>query len=315
MNRIIAIVGPTATGKSALAIQLALALSGEIVSADSRQVYRYMDIGTAKPSSEDRAKVPHHLIDIITPNEAFTLATYQELAFKAIDDIQRRDKLALLVGGSGLYVRAVTGGLSLPKVAPDPELRHKLEERAAQEGYQALYSELQNIDPAAAEKIDPHNVRRMIRALEVYLTAGVPFSQLKQSSPRVSTITIGLTTTRDDLYNSIDSRVDDMIERGLVDEVKGLLDRGYSPELPAMSGLGYKQIVAHLKGETSLEETVQRIKFETHRFARNQYAWFRPKDEHIHWFDIREEPLESIRNLITESARDIDLSKHRYNQF
>ena len=301
MNLIIAIVGPTSVGKSALAIQLALALGGEIVSADSRQVYRYMDIGTAKPSLEGRAAIPHHLIDIIYPDENFTLATYQELAFQAIADIQRRGKLALLVGGSGLYVRAVTGGLSIPKVAPDPELRRRLEKRAEQEGYQVLYSELQKTDPIAAEKIDPRNVRRVIRALEVCLTAGVPFSQLKKSSPKVSTVTIGLTTAREDLYKRIDSRVDDMIDRGLVDEVKWLIDRGYSPDLPAMSGLGYKQIVSYLKEETSLEETVQRIKFETHRFARHQYAWFRPKDEHIHWFDIREEPLESIRSLIVIS--------------
>jgi len=301
MNRIITIVGPTATGKSALAIQLALALGGEIVSADSRQVYKYMDIGTAKPSHEDRAAIPHHLIDIIDPDENFTLATYQELAFEAIADIQRRGKIALLVGGSGLYVRAVTGGLSIPKVAPDPELRRRLEKRAEQEGYQVLYSELLKADPIAAEKIDPRNVRRVIRALEVCITAGVPFSQLKKASPKVSAVTIGLTTAREDLYKRIDSRVDDMIERGLVDEVKWLIDRGYSPDLPAMSGLGYKQIVSYLKGETSLEETVQRIKFETHRFARHQYAWFRPKDEHIHWFDIREEPLESIRSLIVIS--------------
>ncbi len=304
MNRIIAIVGPTATGKSALAIELALALGGEIVSADSRQVYRYMNIGTAKPSREDRAKVPHHLIDIIDPDADFTLATYQELAFKAIGDIQRCGKLVFLVGGSGLYVRAVTGGLSIPKVAPDPELRRKLEERAAREGHQALYSELQKIDPASAEKIDPRNVRRVIRALEVCITAGVPFSQLKQSSPEVPTLTIGLTTSREDLYKKIDSRVDDMIEHGLVDEVKWLLDRGYSPELPAMSSLGYKQIVAHLKGETALDEAIQRIKYETHRFARNQYAWFRPKDERIHWFDIRNEPLESMRSLIAQFADD-----------
>ena len=304
MNRIIAIAGPTATGKSALAIQLSLALGGEIVSADSRQVYRYMDIGTAKPSLEDRAAIPHHLIDIIYPDENFTLATYQELAFQAIADIQRRGKLALLVGGSGLYVRAVTGGLSIPKVAPDPELRRRLEKRAEQEGYQVLYSELQKTDPIAAEKIDPRNVRRVIRALEVCLTAGVPFSQLKKSSPKVSTVTIGLTTAREDLYKRIDSRVDDMIERGLVDEVKGLIERGYSPELPAMSGLGYKQIVVHLKGETSLEKAILRIKFETHRFARNQYAWFRPKDEHIHWFDIRNEPLELMKSLVLQSTED-----------
>ena len=302
MNRIVAIVGPTATGKSALAVELAMALGGEIVGADSRQVYRYMDIGTAKPSREERAKVPHHLIDIINPDEAFTLATYQELAFQAVADIQRRGKLAILVGGSGLYVRAVTGGLSIPKVAPDPELRRKLEERADHEGFQSLYRELTNVDPVAAGKIDPRNVRRVIRALEVCITASVPFSQLKKSSPKVSTVTIGLTTARDDLYRRVDARVDQMIERGLVDEVKWLLDCGYPPELPAMSGLGYKQIVACLKGEASLEKAIQRIKFETHRYVRSQYAWFRLKDEAIHWFDIRENPIESIHNLIAQLA-------------
>ncbi|MFA5367378.1 MAG: tRNA (adenosine(37)-N6)-dimethylallyltransferase MiaA [Dehalococcoidia bacterium] len=302
MNRIAAIVGPTATGKSALAVELATALGGEIVSADSRQVYRYMDIGTAKPGADDRAKVPHHIIDIINPDEDFTLATYQEMAFQAIGDIQRRGKLALLVGGSGLYVRAITGGLVIPKVAPDPELRRRLEDRAAHEGYASLYNELQKVDPQAAGKIDPRNIRRVIRALEVCITVGVPFSQLQRSSPELSTLMIGLTTAREDLYRRIDSRVDDMIERGLVDEVKALLDRGYSPDLPAMSGLGYKQIVAYIKGETAIDEAIQRIKFETHRFARSQYAWFRLKDEDIHWFDIRNKPLESIRNFITQSS-------------
>lgn len=301
MNRIIAIVGPTATGKSALSVELATAFGGEIVSADSRQVYRYMDIGTAKPGADDRARVPHYLIDIINPGEDFTLATYQELAFNAIDDIHGRGKLAILVGGSGLYVRAVTGGLVIPKVAPDPELRRRLEDRAEHDGYQSLYNELIKVDPDAAGKIDPRNVRRVIRALEVWITAGVPFSQLQRSSPKLSTLMIGLTTAREDLYGRIDSRVDDMIERGLVDEVKGLLDRGYSPELPAMSGLGYKQIVAYLKGETAIDEAIQRIKYETHRFARSQYAWFRPNDENIHWFDIRNEPLEPIRRLISNS--------------
>ena len=300
MNRLIAIVGPTATGKSAVAVELALALGGEIVSADSRQVYRYMDIGTAKPGTDDRAKVPHHIIDIINPDEDFTLATYQELAFNAIDDIQGRGKLPFLVGGSGLYVRAVTGGLSIPRVAPDPELRRSLEDRAAREGCQTLYNELRKDDPQAAGKIDPRNVRRVIRALEVCLTSGVPFSQLQQSSPRISTLMIGLTAAREDLYIRIDDRIDEMMKRGLVDEVKGLLDRGYSPELPAMSGLGYKQIAAYLKGEMNLDEAIQRIKFETHRFARSQYSWFRPKDENIRWFDIKDEPLESIRNFITQ---------------
>lgn len=306
MNPIIAIVGPTATGKSALAVELAAALGGEIVNADSRQVYRYMDIGTAKPSVSDREQVPHHLIDIINPDEDFTLATYQELALKAIGDIQRREKLAILVGGSGLYVRAVTGGLIIPKVAPDPELRRRLEDRAEREGFNSLYRELTSVDPAAAEKIDPRNVRRVIRALEVCLTAGVPFSQLKQSSPGIPAVTIGLTTARDDLYRRIDTRVDEMLTHGLVDEVQWLLDQGYSPDLPSMSGLGYKQIIGHLRGDTGLDETIQRIKFDTHRFARHQYAWFRPKDETIEWFDIREKPLEAILNLVRQLPEGID---------
>jgi tRNA dimethylallyltransferase len=306
MNPIIAIVGPTATGKSALAVELAAALGGEIVNADSRQVYRYMDIGTAKPSASDREQVPHHLIDIINPDEDFTLATYQELALKAIGDIQRREKLAILVGGSGLYVRAVTGGLIIPKVAPDPELRRRLEDRAEREGFNSLYRELTSVDPAAAEKIDPRNVRRVIRALEVCLTAGVPFSQLKQSSPGIPAVTIGLTTARDDLYRRIDTRVDEMLTHGLVDEVQWLLDQGYSPDLPSMSGLGYKQIIGHLRGDTGLDETIQRIKFDTHRFARHQYAWFRPKDETIEWFDIREKPLEAILNLVRQLPEGID---------
>jgi len=302
MNRIIAIVGPTATGKSAVAVELALALGGEIVSADSRQVYRYMDIGTAKPCADKRARIPHHLIDIINPDEDFTLAAYQDLAFKAIDDIWQRGRLPFLVGGSGLYVRAVAGGLSIPRVTPDPELRRRLEDRAAREGCQPLYNELRKADPQAAGKIDPRNIRRVIRALEVCLTSGVPFSQLQQSSPKISTLMIGLTAAREDLYIRIDDRVDTMMKRGLVDEVKGLLDRGYSPALPAMSGLGYKQIAACLKGEMNLDEAIQRIKFETHRFARSQYSWFRPKDENIHWFDIKDEPLELIRNFITQSS-------------
>lgn len=318
MSHLIAIVGPTAVGKSALTIHLAQVFGGEIVSADSRQVYRYLDIGTAKPSPEERALIPHHLIDVVDPDENFTLAIYQEMALRAIEDIQRRGRLALLVGGSGLYVRAVIGGLRIPQVAPDAELRRNLEEKAAREGYRALYEELKHTDPAVAERIDPRNVRRVIRALEVCHITGLPFSQLQSSSPFFRTLVIGLTTARDDLHRRIDSRVDRMMERGLVQEVKGLLERGYSLDLPAMSGLGYKQIGQHLHGELGLEEAVQRIKYETHRFARHQYAWFRPTDEAIHWFDVRNGVEEPIRSLIQgfifkqtgiESARPLNRTK------
>lgn len=298
MSQIVAIVGPTATGKSTLAIHLAQSSDCEIVSADSRQVYRYMDIGTAKPTPEERALVLHHLIDVIDPDEDFSLALYQKMAYQAVEDIQGRGKLAILVGGSGLYVWAVLGGFTIPQVPPDTELRHSLEEKAAREGYMALYDELKQVDPDAAKRIDPRNVRRVIRALEVFRTAGLPLSKLQRSSPTFRTLVIGLTTERSDLYHRIDSRVDGMMERGLVAEVEGLLKRGYSLDLPSMSGLGYKQIGQYLKREIDLSTAVHRIKYETHRFARHQYAWFRPKDQRIHWFDVRDGVEESIRSLI-----------------
>jgi tRNA dimethylallyltransferase len=298
MNKLIAIVGPTAVGKSKLAIHLAAAFDGEVVSADSRQVYRYMDIGTAKPSPQERALIPHHLIDVVDPDEDFSLALYQEMANRAVEDIQRRGKLAILVGGSGLYVWAVIDSWCIPHIPPDVTLRNSLEERAKREGYMALYEELELVDLASAKRIDPRNVRRVIRAIEVCRLSGAPFSQLQRSSPLFRTLVLGLTTERADLYRRIDSRVDGMIEGGLIQEVEGLLERGYSLDLPSMSGLGYKQMGQYLKEEIDLDQAVKRIKYETHRFARHQYAWFRPKDERIHWFDIRDEMEESIRSLV-----------------
>jgi len=298
MSQVVAIVGPTAVGKSALAIRLAETFDGEIVSADSRQVYRYMDIGTAKPTPEARALVPHHLIDVINPDEEFNLAHYQEMAYQAIADIEQRGKLAILAGGSGLYVWAVLGGFKLPQAPPDAELRRSLEEKAAKEGYMALYEELKHVDPDVAQRIDPRNVRRVIRALEVFYTTGLPLSKLQRSSPSFRTLILGLTTERADLYRQIDARVDSMMERGFVQEVQGLLERGYSLDLPCMSGLGYRQIGQYLKGEIDLSTAVQRIKHETHRFARHQYAWFRPSDKRIHWFDVRNGVEEAINCLV-----------------
>jgi tRNA dimethylallyltransferase len=288
MNRLLAIVGPTGVGKSRLAIRLAQALDGEIVSADSRQVYRYMDIGTAKPTKEEQAIVPHHLIDIVNPDEDFSLAQYQQLAGKAIDDIQQRRKLPLLVGGSGLYVWAILDSWNIPKVAPDLEFRRSLEEKADRVGKDELYHELAKVDPVAAQRIDPRNVRRIIRALEVYKEAKIPFSQLQlKTTPPFNTLIIGLTTDRAELYRRTDRRVDEMIKRGLVDEVKGLVDMGYDFALPAMSGIGYKQIGMYLRGELTLSAAIQQIKFETHRLVRHQYSWFRLKDDRIKWLDIQ----------------------------
>jgi tRNA dimethylallyltransferase len=299
MKTVVAVVGPTAVGKSKLALSVAQTLDGEIINADSRQVYRYMDIGTAKPSTEERILVPHHLVDIANPDEIFSVALYQELAYKAIEDIQRRRKLALLVGGSGLYIWSVVEGWQIPHVPPDPDLRHQLSEKAGREGSLVLYEELRRVDPAAAEKIDPRNVRRVIRALEVYQSTGVPFSQLQQKRALpFPTLLVGLTTERNELYRRINSRVDNMMKQGLLEEVRGLLEMGYSLNLPSMSSLSYKQIGLYLRGEVDLPSAIQQIKFETHRFARHQYAWFHLDDSRIHWFDIKEEIEPAILRLI-----------------
>ncbi len=293
MNPLVAIVGPTATGKSRLALRLAQTFNGEIVSADSRQVYRYMDIGTDKPSQQELSLVPHHLIDIIDPDEAFSLAQYQQLAYRAIDDIQRRNKLALLVGGSGLYVWAVLEGWAIPRVPPDPEFRHRLEEKAAKGKAGELYQELMEIDPVSAQRIDRRNVRRLIRALEVSRYAGAPFSGLQSKKPPpFDVLIIGLTADREELYRRIDFRVERMMERGLVEEVRKLVDMGYSLELPAMSGIGYKQIGMFLRGELDLTAAIQQIKTETHRLVRRQYNWFRLEDKRIRWFDIQEDEVD-----------------------
>jgi tRNA dimethylallyltransferase len=285
----IAIVGPTAVGKSELALHLAQYFPLEIISADSRQVYRYMDIGTNKPSLAERASVPHHVIDVVEPDEDFSLAMYHQLAIEALKAIQQKGKLPLLVGGSGLYVWSLVEGWKIPQVPPDQKLRRQLEARAEQEDSQSLYRELQDIDPMAAAKINPSNIRRIIRALEIYHATGQSPSQLqRKEAPAFSVLTIGLTQERSELYRRIDWRVDKMIQRGLVEEVEQLLKKGHSHSLPSMSGIGYKQIGQFLRGEMTLPEAIGKIKYETHRLARHQYAWFRLGDSRIRWFDVSE---------------------------
>jgi tRNA dimethylallyltransferase len=296
MNRLLAVVGPTGVGKSRLALDLAQAFDGEIVSADSRQVYRYMDIGTAKPTREELSLIPHHLIDIVNPDEDFSLAQYQQLAYRAIEDIQERGKLAIIAGGSGLYVWVVLEGWKIPKVAPDLELRRSLE-RVDKE---KLYQELAKVDPVAAQRIDPRNVRRVIRALEVYRGTKAPFSQLQaRAKPLPNTLIVGLTADRTELYKRIDLRVDEMIERGLVDEVKELTNKGYDLSLPAMSGIGYRQIGMYIRGELTLDAAIQQIKFESHRLVRHQYSWFRLKDDRIRWFDIEKGANSRVKTLVS----------------
>jgi len=303
-DRLVAIVGPTAVGKSRLAIHLSQTFGGEIVSADSRQVYCHMDIATAKPSLEESSIAPHHLISIINPDESFSLAQYHELAYRAIDDIRQRNKLALLVGGSGLYVWSILEDWELPHVPPDPEFRNALEEEAARDGTDGIYRRLMEVDPAAGQRIDPHNTRRMIRALEVHRSTRTPSSQRwHKKPPPFKILIIGLTADRAELYRRIDARVDEMIEQGLVEEVKRLVNMGYSTNLPAMSGIGYKQIILFFSGELTLPAAIQQIKYETHRFVRHQYNWFRLQDDRIHWFNVKEQPGLEITKLVAKFIR------------
>lgn len=289
MNRerrpLLVLVGPTAVGKTALSLSLARRFNGEIISADSRLFYRGLDIGTAKPLPVERAAAPHHLIDICPPDGTLSLGEYQRLATRTIDAILGRDHLPILVGGTGQYVSAVIEGWGIPEVAPRPELRAALEALGADEAARWLAA----LDPSAAARIDPRNFRRVIRALEVTLVTGRPITELQRKTPPLYDIrVIGLWRGRRSLYERIDDRVDAMMAAGLLDEVRRLRDAGYGSDLPSMSGLGYRQLMAHLSGETSLDEAVERIKFETHRFARQQATWFRRDDPRITWFDLDE---------------------------
>ncbi len=271
-------------GKSALAIQLALQFDGEIVNADSRQVYRSMDIGTAKPSRSARAKVPHHLIDILQPDQEFNLALFLEMARRAVRDIHGRGRLPIVAGGTGQYVWALVEGWQVPRVPPSASLREELEVVAASRGSEALHQMLSEADPRAASRIDPRNVRRVVRALEVYRSTGVP-TAAGQHLPEYRSLIIGLTMDRRALYSRIDRRVEEMMEAGLVGETRELMSMGYSSELPCMSSIGYREAALHLTGEITLEEASRRIKYGTHRLARRQYAWFRHQDPRVRWLE------------------------------
>jgi tRNA dimethylallyltransferase len=282
---LILLIGPTAVGKTELSLGLAERLDGEIVSADSRLFYRGMDIGTAKPTFEERARVPHHLIDVADPDEVWSLAIFQQKATEIIADIHARGKLPFLVGGTGQYVRAVTQGWTPPEVKPDERLRGELEKLKEEQGADWLHEKLATLDPAAAEKIDPRNVRRTIRALEVTLNTGKPFSQQRgQSDSPYKLLNIGLNRPREELYQRVDERIEAMFETGLLDEVRGLLEKGYSPELPPMSAIGYRECVRVVQGELTTEQAKVEMRRATRVFVRRQANWFKEDDPDIHWF-------------------------------
>jgi len=296
---LIALVGPTAVGKTATAIRLCGDFAGEIISCDSRQIYRGLDIGTAKPTPDERSAAAHHLVDVVDPDQVLSVAEFQEMAYAAIRDVLGRGRVPFLVGGTGQWVRAVIEGWGVPRVPPDYSLRGELETEAERAGPQALHDRLAAVDPAAAARIDYRNVRRVIRALEVYWKTGIPFSQQQRAQPPLFRILqVGLTMPREMLYARVDARVDRMLESGLLNEVRALMDQGYRLDLPAMSGLGYRQIGLHVSGESSLEEAVHLIKKETRRFIRRQYNWFRLNDPSIHWFDVSGEFYAALHTLI-----------------
>ena len=287
LRPLVIILGPTGVGKTSLAIELAGALKGEIIGADSRQIYRHMDIGTAKPTAAQQAMVPHHMIDIAAPDYNLSLAEYQDAAYRCIDDLHRRGVLPFLVGGSGQYITAVEEGWSIPRVAPKPELRAELEAYVASHSAAALHDRLRQVDPTSAESIHPNNVRRVIRALEVQIVSGRPISELQRKQPppwRV--IRFGLRLPRSILYPRVDQRVDDMIAAGFLAEVQGLLNMGYDRDLPSMSGLGYLEIAGHLLDDVPLEQAIERTKFSTHEFIRQQDVWFRGHDNGILWHNV-----------------------------
>lgn len=296
---VLAILGPTAVGKSRLALRLAPLVGGEIVSADSAMVYRGMNVGTDKPTPADMARVPHHLVDVVDPDEPFNVSDFQRLAGRAVEDILARGRLPLLVGGTGLWIRALLEGYSLPAVPPDPVLRRELAAEAERVGPEALHARLARLDPKAAAAIGPRNARRLIRALEVCLATGLPFSLVgrRAQPPPYDALKVGLVRPRDELYRLIDERVEGQLARGLVEEVRGLLARGYDPRLQAFQALGYKEVIAYLHGACSYSEMVRVLKRNTRRYAKRQLTWLR-REHHLQWIDLSVEGEEgAVRRI------------------
>ena len=287
LKKVLVILGPTASGKTKVSLEIADILKEEIISADSRQVYRFMDIGTAKPTLEQRKKVPHHLIDIVDPDQYFTVADYSRRAREALKEVVSKGKEPVIVGGSGLYLRALFKGI-FKGPGRDEKIRQKLKDRAEKCGSESLYLELKKKDPEAAQKIGPHNLVRIIRALEVYELTGKRISDLQKEGEyppeEYDFIKIGLNLNRKTLYQRIEQRVEEMIKAGLIDEVESLKRKGYDLSLAPLRTFGYKEIFQYLEGEISLDEAIDKIKLNTRHYAKRQLTWFK-KEEEVIWMD------------------------------
>lgn len=306
---LVAIVGATGTGKSDAAIAVAQACNAEVVSADAYQVYRRLDIGTAKVDAASRARVPHHLIDVVDPDDVFTLARYLDQAHAALDDIWSRDRLPILAGGSGQYVSALLEGWNVPRVGPDLELRQELETVASVHGTGALITRLAELDPTAIGRLDPNNPRRLIRAIEVITRTGLPLSACQTRSPLAADVLIlGLTADRETLYSRLDTRTDAMYAGGFLDEVRRLREDGYGETNPLRGGVGYKEASLYLDGELDLTEAIMRHKNANHRLVRRQAAWFKAEDPRITWLQSGPDSADACVRLVQGwlTARSLD---------
>ncbi len=303
-QKLIVVAGPTASGKTGLAIEIAKAVGGEIVGADSMQIYKYMDIGAAKPTAEERSAAPHHMIDFLEPDAEYSVADYTEQAHKVIAEIASKGKLPVMCGGTGLYINSVVDDVTFGEFDTDYEMRAELEALAKKEGAQKLLDILGEFDPESAARLHPNNLRRIVRAIEFYRVTGVTISEhqkmTKQRESRYEPLMISVMWDREKLYERINRRVDIMIEDGLLDEVRSLMDKGYTKELNSMKGIGYKEVMDYLNGEIPYEEMVETVKQSSRRYAKRQLTWFR-RDERIHWVSSENavnEALELVRNFI-----------------
>lgn len=310
MESVIVIAGPTASGKTRISIQLAKEINGEIVSADSMQVYKYMDIGTAKPDSEEMSGIKHYLISEVSPDEEFSVARYRDLALKYIDEILKKGKKPIVVGGTGLYINSLIYNIDFSETVSDWELRKRLEKEAKEKGNKHIHDILKQIDPHAAAKIHENDLKRIIRAIEVYTHTGRPITfhqeMSRQAPPKYNFVIIGLNMDRQVLYDRIDKRVDKMLEKGLIDEVRELKRLGYGMNTIPMQGLGYKEMLSYLRGELTYEEAVNLLKRRTRRYAKRQLTWFR-RIENLMWVDVDKfkddsEIIKKIKYLIAISG-------------
>ena len=298
---LIVVAGPTASGKTRLAIDIAKAVGGEIVSADSMQIYKYMDIGSAKPTAEERSEVKHHLIDFLEPDAEFSVADYTDMAHGVISDIAARGKMPVMCGGTGLYINSVVNDVTFGETETDYEMRSELQKYADENGNEALLELLREIDPVSAQRLHPNNVRRVIRAIEFYRLTGETISahqeMTKQAEGRYSAVMFCIKWDREVLYERINKRVDIMLRDGLSDEVKRLVDMGYTKALNSMKAIGYKELMDYFNGECSYEDAVELIKQSSRRYAKRQLTWFR-RDERIHWLDSTGNPLEEALEIL-----------------